>query len=218
MSPIYLGRHSPGIIGGPGSRGHLSLCGHHPGGQKVQRERSPCCGRCIFTGWGQGLSSDCSTEAPRARRCLGLENHITRWRLAPGQGRESARRLAFQETQAERRILGKWKPPGGPPWVFELLASPTLALGPSRVVKTEWLEILAPAQCGQDSEVQRTGATLHGSTSWNSGPGILAPGPASFLAARLPPPLPNGKIHVAFLFDSGRDTRARVWTLTSLSV
>lgn len=138
--------------------------------------------------------------------------------LALGQGRESARRLAFQETQAERLILGKSKPPGGLQWVFELLASTTLALGPSRVVKTEWLEILATSQCGQDGEVQRTGAILHGCISWNWGPGILAPGPASFLSARPPPPLPNGKIHVAFLLDSGRDNTACVWMLTNLHV
>ena len=132
----------------------MSFCGHYPGGQKVQQEWGPCFSCCTFAGWRQGLSSDYSREAPRARRCLGLENHITRSRLALGQGRESAERLAFQETQAERLILGKWKPPGEPKWVFELLASTILALGPSRVVKTERLEILATSQCGQDSEVQ----------------------------------------------------------------
>lgn len=39
--------------------------------------------------------------------------------------------------QVERLILRKWKPPRGLLQVFELLARTILALGPSRVVKTE---------------------------------------------------------------------------------
>ena len=62
--------------------------------------------------------------------------------------------------QEERLILGKWKPPWGLQRVFELLASAILASGPSRVVKTGWLEILATSQCGQNGEIQRTGAIL----------------------------------------------------------
>ena len=72
--------------------------------------------------------------------------------------------------QAERLILGKWKPPRGLQRVFEPLASAILASGPSRVVKTEWLEILATSRCGQDSQVQRMGAILHGCSKLESGP------------------------------------------------
>lgn len=72
--------------------------------------------------------------------------------------------------QEERLILGKWKPPRGLQRVFEPLASTILAWGPSRVVKTEWLEILATSRCGQDSEVQRTRAILRGYGKLESGP------------------------------------------------
>lgn len=194
------------------------LCGHYPWRSESPARVEPLLWPLPICGLGAGSVLRLRQEAPRARRCLSLENHITRSRLALGQGRESAGRLVFQETQAQRLVLGKWKPPGGPQWVLELLASTTLALGPSKAVKTEWLEILATSQCGQDGEVQRTGAILHGCTSWNSSPGILAPGPASFLSARLLLPLPNGKIHVAFLFDSGRANIMCVRTLPSLRV
>ena len=60
------------------------------------------------------------------------------------------------------------------------------------------------------------GPSSEAGASWSVGPGTLALGLASFLFVRppLPLPLPNGKIHVAFLLDSGRDIVVNVWTLT----
>lgn len=80
----------------------------------MRQEWSPCCGCCTLVGWGRGQFSDCGRgelelEAPRVRRCLGLENHITSSRLAPGQGGESAQRLAFQEAACASRETNSWK-------------------------------------------------------------------------------------------------------------
>lgn len=118
--------------------------------------------------------------------------------------------------QEERLILGKWKPPWGLQWVFELLLSAILASGPSRVVKTEWLGILATSHVDRTVRSRGLGPSSEAGASWSMGPGTLALGLASFLSVRPPQPLPlpNGKIHVAFLLDSGRDTIVSVWRLT----
>lgn len=87
-------------------------------------------------------------ETLRVKRCFGLENHITSSRLASGQGREIAEGLAFQEAACARGETNSWKveTPMGLQRVFEPLASTILASGPSRVVKTEWLGILATSR------------------------------------------------------------------------
>lgn len=95
------------------------------------------------------------------------------------------------------------EPPGGLPRVFEPLASTALALAPTRVVKTEWLAMLATP--GMD---RARGHPARARRSWNVGPGTLAPGLASFLSARPLLPLPNGKIHVALVLGPGWDSRA----------
>lgn len=84
-----------------------------------------------------------------------------------------------------------------------------MTLAPSLVVKRQGLGVLATSLCGQAVRSRRRGrglCHLHAEGSQNACPGVLAPGLAScLLSARSLLLLPDGKIYVAAILDSGWD-------------
>lgn len=145
-------------------------------------------------------------------------------RLASGQGREIAKGLAFQGglCKGGDSFLESRNPHGGCSRSFVKacgMARATLALGPTRVVKTsDWI-VLATSRCGQDGESRGLGPSSEAAASWNTGPGTLAPGLPSFLSVR---PLLRCLFQVGkstwHFFLIRKDDAVSVWMLSELPV